>query len=650
MMKSKVVACFLCLTLSAGAARAQDVPANDSDSLKRKIEEVESAAPQSGTASVNLIYRRTLLRRYDQYVSSLRKDIEDLRKLRATLDGTDSDGLKEIDAGIERLSREHEAAAEKARSLRPEAQEEGATAQTTPSPTPTPGGKQLPCECRALEGNDKLPAGVIWCGKVKDVKNEKDTKNGLSVEKLVERAAPILWFSPDEPLRKKGQIPEKLPGDNEATSPVVYYRVSRLVLDTSTPISGKGEERKFRDEQDLDLTEIKEITLMYYFYYSDDKGFGGHEHDLESVRLDIRFNQIGDFKRSGDGYYVARIIRVIGAAHGVSWYENQLDVEEDTSLPITVFVEEGKHASCPDRNADGFYSPGYDVNRKFNDAWGVRDIIATGHLGVRYDGTMTKPRRPDDMLMVVPNAAKGDCLLSPYIGSNKEKLEAKLAAKEGYKLRRVKSELVTGVINAQQAKVKEAEKAVGAAKTDADRKSAGADKKSLEKSNERLIGFMTREKFDQDEPDKSRQTNIFKKGMKFGLGIERSENAPEALTVGYRFDGGHGFSFAPPVGRYQLPVYGGYVLPKANLILFGKDKRYSLEAMYTTSAARTFDWYVSAGSEWFRLQDRDFEAKFVSEGGVKFRFPYKRLFGARLGLRTTGRDPRVVFEFGAGAF
>jgi hypothetical protein len=79
--------------------------------------------------------------------------------------------------------------------------------------------------------------------------------------------------------------------------------------------------------------------------------------------------------------------------------------------------------------------------------------------------------------------------------------------------------------------------------------------------------------------------------------------------------------------------------------------------MYAPSAARSIDWYASIGSEWLRLKNRDpdakrnFDAKFVSEGGIRFRInqgPF--LFGGRVGLRTTGRDQRVVFEIGAGAF
>jgi hypothetical protein len=636
MMRSKIIVCFLCLTLLASAVIAQDSQPLDSDRLKKKIEEVESAAPKSGTASVNLIYKRALLRRYDQYASSLKQDIEALRKLRETLDESDSNGLKEIDADIERLNKEHGAVVEKARSLRGEAQESVIT-QLTSYPTSQPKETQLPCLCLPreerekqdrcklkanAEGNkkeqdkkDKELVGVFWCGE-----NPK-----LNVQELAERVAPILWFSPDEPLLKDGlNIPEKLPGDGGDGESVVYYRISHLMLEQNAPLSSP--------EEELDLANIKSLTLQYYFYYSKDLGFTPHKHDLESARFDIHFtlrNKDGkEIDKNSKGtpvpsYYVANISRVVGAAHGVSWFDNILDIEKHTSLPMTLFVEEGKHASCPDRNADGVYSPGYDVNHRFDDAWGVRDIMATGEVGgVRYDASKTKPRRPEHLIMVapsVPTVVKAD-LLRFYDGS--ELNRKSLTDKQGYILRPIESRLVNILEEA-----------------DVD-----------EKTRNFLDSIKKEQKI-------SRKEDIFEKAVKFGYGIERKEEFLDALTVSYRFDGGHGFTFSPPIGRFPIPVVGGFVLPKANVILFGNDRRYSLEAMYAPSAARSIDWYASIGSEWLLPRNRDpeakrnFDAKFVSEGGIRGRFNLRSfLIGGRVGVRVTGRDQRVVFELGTGAF
>jgi hypothetical protein len=216
----------------------------------------------------------------------------------------------------------------------------------------------------------------------------------LPVQTLAERAAPILWFSPDEPLRQPGSenrnIPEALPGDAPVTYPLVYYRVSRIIDDK---IKTESENNAFDiDTRELALKTLDEVTVRYYFYYREDKGFHGHRNDLESLRLDIGFTPLDASGRKPKGgatakYYVAHIKTAVGAAHGVSWYSNQLDIgkdERDVSLPLTILVEEGKHAVSPDRNADGFYSPGYDVNRRYNDARPLR-MLALGAVGDRFE-------------------------------------------------------------------------------------------------------------------------------------------------------------------------------------------------------------------------------------------------------------------------
>ena len=86
-------------------------------------------------------------------------------------------------------------------------------------------------------------------------------------------------------------------------------------------------------------------------------------------------------------------MRVTGKAHGIQRYDNTLGVDGETSLPVHILVEEGKHASCTDRNADGHYTPGFDVTERVNDAWGVRDTLGTGTFFTgHYQSWMTKMR------------------------------------------------------------------------------------------------------------------------------------------------------------------------------------------------------------------------------------------------------------------
>jgi hypothetical protein len=68
----------------------------------------------------------------------------------------------------------------------------------------------------------------------------------------------------------------------------------------------------------------------------------------------------------------------------------------DLLLPLTVLVEEGKHASAPDRNGDGAYTPGYDVNFHVSEAWGVRDNFGSGLILPKYAAEATKMRNPRD--------------------------------------------------------------------------------------------------------------------------------------------------------------------------------------------------------------------------------------------------------------
>jgi hypothetical protein len=91
-----------------------------------------------------------------------------------------------------------------------------------------------------------------------------------------------------------------------------------------------------------------------------------------------------------------RLASVEALAHGSRWYSNTLKEWSDARYPVTLFVEEGKHATAPDRNADGTFMRGYDVTERVNDAWGVRDSLGHGVLlSSGYASEMTKPRTRD---------------------------------------------------------------------------------------------------------------------------------------------------------------------------------------------------------------------------------------------------------------
>lgn len=125
-------------------------------------------------------------------------------------------------------------------SLLAEARKETVAAQSAPVPSSSPengsqDGPQLPCGCpdvRRLDSGKRegemsedkkvedarrkdvkknLPAGIIWCG--------KETKLSAQAFAESEYAAPILWFSPNEPLYLEGKkLPEPLPGDKKTSA------------------------------------------------------------------------------------------------------------------------------------------------------------------------------------------------------------------------------------------------------------------------------------------------------------------------------------------------------------------------------------------------------------------------------------------------
>jgi hypothetical protein len=220
------------------------------------------------------------------------------------------------------------------------------------------------------------PAGVVWQGRAE----------GTQLRQLAHLLAPVLWFSSDEPLlvlRQNGAIPHAHPCDGERATPVVYYQATDIVLRSSERVQEPA------DDEPRFFEKVDHFVLRYFFYYDEDWGLGRHAHDLEVVNVYVYLDQ------TGPGCYRVRVPKVEGLAHGLDWYSNILRVERDTAFPIMILIEEGKHASCPDRNADGIYTPGYDVNVHVNDAWGLRDVLGSSMLlGASYSASMSKPREP----------------------------------------------------------------------------------------------------------------------------------------------------------------------------------------------------------------------------------------------------------------
>ncbi len=211
-----------------------------------------------------------------------------------------------------------------------------------------------------------------------------------TIERIAQCAAPILWLSPDE---------------NYATAPEEYPSPRGPVVETCHPVPLKGRAQPtgrptvyWSSEQEPDgrqpVRARTTFAIRYSFYYSHD---AGHCGDLEEILLS--FYVVNAEPATNSGQWEVRVTEVQGAAHGNFGLDNVLRVGRNGEraiglrLPLTVLVEEDKHASVPDRNGDGFYTPGYDVNRAINDAWGLRDNFASGTFAAGYDASMSKPTR-----------------------------------------------------------------------------------------------------------------------------------------------------------------------------------------------------------------------------------------------------------------
>ncbi len=458
------------------------------------------------------------------------------------------------------------------------------------------------------------PSGIVWHG----------SSPRLTFEDLARYCGPILWFSPDEPLLDSApgaaiRIPESVPFEEAAETPVVYYRVRKLLLGEG--VSGDAYESDPNDtnESVLHLDRIGGILLDYFFYYASEEGLGRHPHDVESAEFLLEVLRNPDCPACK---YAIVVKRVVAKAHGLEWYDNTLNVDEWVDFPVTLLVEEGKHASCTDKNGDGYYSPGYDVNTRINDAWGCRDVIRTGALfTASYQGWMTKVRRP--ATLVVPPLPEDSPYYDDFLRDDRE-----LETRAVYALR----------------PFPRAEPARDDPKLFSLIDTKGYPEWPLEEPNRDL--------------DRLRRTLL-------------NESFTKSVGVAYRYDGRHGLSFVFPllfVKNVEEPLTGGWLVNRAYLRAKPDRDDIGWNILYTPSASRWLDPYFSLGFELERerIQDRtDTTAHFAFETGVKLRgnlahSPLKFMtvltdfWGLRAGIKYLGfaaiDDLAFVVEFGAGVW
>ncbi len=508
------------------------------------------------------------------------------------------------------------------------------------------------------------------------IENGTAEEGPFSLRRLAEVTAPILWLSPREFLLLEKRRTDA-PGQVDRTGGVntVYYRIRRVRLKSPPAprqLSRRDDARVQQPQNvwstssnDLPLGELDYIYITFFFYYPEDRGVGGHPHDLEALEVRVRMRHACRMSVTRDNvprpkrsptdqcWPAAQLESVSGSAHGVGWYTNTLQVlsTRDTVLPLVALVEENKHATSPDRDGDGTYMPHYDVNRQSNDAWGIRDVAGTGKLGgSTFSAELSRTRRPNTRLCPPSPSAR---LIRHYEGqfpgekSNGDE-DVCPDGSRVYQLVESRTDPVCNRVDTLRA--------------------------STVDSDGRLYGFLNAKKFCAPESDTEvlppRPTAIaklFAALRKVSPGPDGQygfQSVAERFSFAYRYDDGNGVSAIVPVGG-EVPLLGGWAIMRVNLIAKNLNRPHrfsttSYEAMYAPSASRPFDWYVAVGGE--RVHDRQTDVgnwEPVEEIGIRYRFSaervrFLRFLGGRVGLRANSmRHPqnvRFVYEFGAGSW
>lgn len=467
--------------------------------------------------------------------------------------------------------------------------------------------------------------GVVWWG----------TEPRMTVNRFAAYMAPILWFSSDEPSLGETsglniRIPEALPHESKPDRPVMYYQLNKVFRrpDAKSPAVLRTAEGGASNS--LDLTTTAMIFMRYFAYFPTEEGLGAHPHDIEPAefRVVILSHTWAGFKKWFPGgvrcaapTHVIAVTRVSAQAHGLVWFWNVLDTDDYTQFPMHLLVEEGKHALATDKNGDGVFTKGYDVNVRINDAWGARDIIRTGRVfSGGYEAWMTKVRRPE--YRVLPPLPDD----SPLRDDLRRRVRGTQNAT--YELRPFPP-----------------------------LSSAGDD---------HALAHLMEDKVVMNWPTEERLSSSERWRSAAGEGA-----VIKSLSIAYRNDDGGGLVWSFPffvVKHLEDPMTGGYILQR--MYVQGENWRdFGWAALYTPSASRWLDTYLSAGAENAHSTDSTGaitgEWAFVFETGIKFRVninetPARVLhhftdyWGLRLGIKNRG-FPNInkfsyVFEFGAGSF
>jgi hypothetical protein len=312
----------------------------------------------------------------------------------------------------------------------------------------------------------------------------------------------------------------------------------------------------------------------------------------------------------------------------------------DPFWPLVVFVEEGKHASAPDRNGDGVFTPNFDVNRYAADAWGVRDTMRSNQLSPVFKSDTFKKRVPEI-------AVDSNGTLRPAEADNPWAVQAfNRYVRYDYRLRRPTEDRI--ICGDPLRPVGDRRQSMSAYATNLRAQSHHGNPEEL----------LSGKAFCDDVNVQSRVNAVDVLGkLSFGGAYNGFTEWYERISGSLRIDGGPGWSTTVPIGL-QVPGVGGWIVGRLSGPFPDGNARKSVDVAYMPSAARFADWYVAGGIDYGHHESStgvEEGTRPAAEIGVKFRVPLAgkgAFLGGRIGIRANGRDslqtPRIVFEFGAG--
>jgi hypothetical protein len=502
------------------------------------------------------------------------------------------------------------------------------------------------------EERQRPPAVRQWSAK-RPIAERQPIRNDLY--DLALHTAPILWFSDGEPLlwqpsepkaierdfASVPKTPQALPCDPLGPAqPVVYFRLDRV----QTQRTLSEAERRGIAAGRLPLEAMRRLRLNYYFYYPRDEGTNPHIHDVESISVEL------DVERGRDGQVRIEPSRVTGWGHGSELLANILQIKPsfrnvrgapDVRLPVTILVEEGKHASCPDRGGDGQYTPGVDVNVRVRDAWGVRDVFGSGVLGSRYSAFMTKSRLKPTQPALLADGDTGPVPVDRY------RIGPPLAVDDPVRVRYEQERLLNGGVGYPAATYElrdatsvrsceveppldletgrplawETQGHIFKAACPAAPLAAGEDAEAA--GARRRCGYLN---LPASAAENFAPPSVVSGRLRYHYGDWWPLQPFRMSFVGARYDRG---AFGVTAGLYLgygLPKFGGWFDLGATAVRRDERWDWTANAWYTPAIANLAEWYVGVGYD-FGAGD----GRFAVEGGIQVRY---QAVGLRLGVRS----------------